>query len=60
MALQPRPVNGPVAAEVTLKRMLVRVSLLEVDLAANCLNFNQIQCVFVHFQPDTNQTFDSK
>ena len=33
MPLEPRPVNGPVAAEVTLKRMLVRVVILEVNLA---------------------------
>ena len=31
--LEPRPVNSPVAAEVTLKRMLVRVVILEVHLA---------------------------
>ena len=31
--LEPRPVNGPVAAEVTLKRMLVWVVILEVNLA---------------------------
>ena len=31
--LQPRPVNGPVATEVTLKWVLVRVVILEVHLA---------------------------
>ena len=32
VSLQPRPVNGPVATEVTLKRVLVRVVILEVHL----------------------------
>ena len=31
--LQPGPVNGPVTAEVTLKRVLVRMVILEVNLA---------------------------
>ena len=46
MPLQPRPIYGPVATEVTLEWMLVWVMILEVVLAfhSHMVNYGVAKC----------------